>query len=561
MLRLNVDERFSSSNWFLCIACLTICLASSSIIPAQSPQTPGQWSQFLTRERQAISRRIQEANAGQQSTVAAREKQYLQVLDATYAQHLQRLDSLERLKKDVAEAESTLEALDDYEPDEPKPYSFLTLERLRDAREQEQSSRTALNTELSAARHQVELARESVQRSLESTSSKTEQPKSSSTSDSPSDSTDKGANGSEREEPLPKSLANAPRIDPHKLAEARLRVRTLEVDIARLRIQLSKLLDKQLGKKIAVLEKNVKFSKHDRDAGVAAIEQLVLEAKSKRQQASSELDDFSSIGFQLASQATAETERNQIVEAVRIGEECIQSRIVLLDEMLEHLDTAIDLWKHRYEIANESSHELKNVRSWSDDNDTFIEQLEDSVASLDQKRASLRTLSIRVSDGNPLALKRAPAATTNNKSAEAADASARSDQSDIDSDNDTRAKTGVDPVKHESSAQTASIVVNQQIRQLDDLCINSEDQLRSLLRSARRFESELTETIKKLEGKWNIGWLDFATGCWMRKSPKSTTSQSLCGASSCWSFWSARVSPHRIMRVASWLATCCLASV
>ncbi len=55
-------------------------------------------------------------------------------------------------------------------------------------------------------------------------------------------------------------------------------------------------------------------------------------------------------------------------------------------------------------------------------------------------------------------------------------------------------------------------MVNQQIRQLDDLCINSEDQLRSLLRSARRFESELTETIKKLEGKWNIGWLDFATG-------------------------------------------------
>ena len=84
--------------------------------------------------------------------------QLLNSIDAVYAQHQAKLEQQSRLEVQAKNADEQLAVLDKYDPDEPKPYSFLLLEHLKDELTAETDRQSALAGDLKSAKQMLETA-------------------------------------------------------------------------------------------------------------------------------------------------------------------------------------------------------------------------------------------------------------------------------------------------------------------------------------------------------------------------------------------------------------------
>ena len=71
----------------------------------------------------------------------------LRAIDALYVQHKVRLQERQHLEVEKQEIDREIETLDKFEPDEPKPYSFLLLDGLKDQLSVEQQREKALTAD------------------------------------------------------------------------------------------------------------------------------------------------------------------------------------------------------------------------------------------------------------------------------------------------------------------------------------------------------------------------------------------------------------------------------
>ena len=100
--------------------------------------TAGTTSEALHKKRQVLNDQFSRLSVDHPAEEADKSNEdkdtigLIRLLDALYAQHETRLAQRQELEAQAKEAEKKLESLDKFEPDEPKPYSLLLLESLRD---------------------------------------------------------------------------------------------------------------------------------------------------------------------------------------------------------------------------------------------------------------------------------------------------------------------------------------------------------------------------------------------------------------------------------------------
>ena len=111
----------------------------------------------LRRETQgdlrANRRHCPAAGQGDQPASEADDEQLalLRSIDAVEFHHQSLLEQQAQLETELADADKRLAKLDEFAPNEPKPYSFLLLEGLKDQLAEQQREETALKTDLKSA--------------------------------------------------------------------------------------------------------------------------------------------------------------------------------------------------------------------------------------------------------------------------------------------------------------------------------------------------------------------------------------------------------------------------
>lgn len=450
MLGLTYHHRIALSQT---VALTTLFCLFTALLPAAPPQTRQQWREHLKQERASVAAKMAILQASteaadktpEDASEAAAQLQTLLALDAAFAQHQTRLSQIDFLQKELEEANQTLEQLEDYEPDESKPYSFLTLENLRDELEQQVQRSEASATEsksaeqLVAASRTVLKERENELRGLRKSA-----------------------------QSVPADHAKMAKVETAlQLATAKMHMRQAELEVAQQQGELDKILKKQIDKKIAVLEKDAKFSEEDRDR---ILEQLATEAtqlKSLRRNAETQYEQLTLKEGKLRSEATTDIERVKVTGDLQAALQATQLRVVTLERMLEHLESASGYWKQRYKLLTEKQNELSDLRTWRSDVSDTLDEFTATIEALDQRRATVRK-DLR---------------TVARESTATADA----------------------VVQSSKERETA-------LREYDDLCASSIERIKQLTPPLERFAQEIKAQLTKSESLWNVGWLDFASG-------------------------------------------------
>lgn len=368
--------RFDSLRRVFGLFCLATLLAgaageSPTVTPSPSVRAPVT-VETLRKQRASLAQQIERLSASAKDKVgdAAAEEQLTlaRALDALYAQHLGRLEQRRQLEAQVADAERTLKQLDKFEPDEPKPYSFLLLENLRDQLAAEEDREEAIDADTKSAKQQLSTSHKALDEQAAATKPAKQQ-----------------------------APAASPSADVAQLAGAiarqRIAVKQTEVEIEELRSTLCTSKQKQLKQKIDVVKKDVKFSEHDLERSLARVAADEAELKRQRRTVERTLEALNDQHLATKADETkpsvGQASSDEQAESHRAAAEAYQSQIVLLDQQIASLADLRKLWKRRFELAS-AKPDGERLARWLDEADEFRDELKDRVRSLENRRDQAR---------------------------------------------------------------------------------------------------------------------------------------------------------------------------
>jgi potassium-dependent mechanosensitive channel len=329
----------------------------------------------IAQLEQALPQRTQAEQASDRETIES-----LHAIDAIYLQHQNQLDQRAQLDEHLKEAEKQLAALDKFEPDEPKPYSFLLLDNLQDQLAAEKDRQAAIEADTKSSKQLLHTAHEELD-----AAPKADQDKRSNT----------GANQGAEE---PATEDRKEHIEPPKrlvyvLARAKVALRETEIEVLGLRLKLCDIKQQQLAKKIGVIEKDVSFSAQDRDRQSEHLAQLEADLKRKRRAAEEGLQQLDTKKTEalkaISGEGAATHARDLILDAWRVATESYQSEVVVLDQRLDDLADVRRQWKHRYEL-NSGKVDRVTIAGWIADLQEFLDQLKETASSLQHRIDSAR---------------------------------------------------------------------------------------------------------------------------------------------------------------------------
>ncbi len=335
----------------------------------------------LRRQRQIVADQIAETakpNAAGQHAENVSEHHALEALDAVYAQHQIQIEQRAELESEVTAADQELASLDKFDLDEPKPYSFLLLERLNDQLAAEKDRQSAIKADTKSAKQLLQAAHEDLDASMRDQGARAKKVDGATS-----------ATQQSRESSTEPQLAVA-------LARAKVALRETEIEVLNLRLRLSQTKHKQLTKKIETVKKDVKFSAQDRDKQFQRLAEIEADLKRQRQRAeaglqqveSQKASDLSEISHQ-KDQKSPQRLVDAAVDAWRVAADAYQSEIVLLDQRIDRLGDIRRFWKHRYELASETV-EPKKVAQWLEDAEEYQDQLGETSSALQHRLDTVR---------------------------------------------------------------------------------------------------------------------------------------------------------------------------
>ena len=366
----------------------------------------------------------------------------LRAINSVYLEHQNQLEQRSRLEEQLKEADSELAALDQFAPDEPKPYSFLLLENLHDQLAAEKDRQSAIESDTKSSKLLLKTAHEELDAIP------------SSGGDSPKSGTSPTAVEPATDELAPQRLALV-------LGRARVALRQTEIEVLALRLKLCENKQKQLAKKIKVVEADVKFTAQDRDQALGRLAETESQLESQREKAAAALRKVDAEKQADLKKITADDPagrlRDAITEGWRAAAEACQSEMVVLDARIDQLRQMRGQWKRRYTIATESV-EPKKMAGWLEELDELLDQFKETANSLQHRLDT-----------------------------------ARDDQAAIGHDDQGPASELVSRWKKTKVAR---------LGELRDLCVASLDELEAKERTLQRFRQELKAKLAAAPTDW-----------------------------------------------------------
>ena len=372
--------------------CAALFLVSAALIattsPARAEDTPAKISspaaksmiddvvakrKSLAAEIAALTEQNGDAPADSDPadvSVKEDEREFLESQDAIYAQQLARLEQREELQNEKKLAAEELEALRKFGPTEPKPYSFLLLENLRDEQSAEEDHQEALKVDLKSAEQLLESAQNQFDEAEKERRKVTEEQ---SESDEPEAALANALKSAKRQSQIAKELVVLRRLE--------LEVRTLRADVCDARKTL-------LDEKVDCIGKDVRFTKEDlqdRHRELAAYEvelnHKLKDARIRFQQAESQ--QSATLKKMQKSKAPQET-IDLILEAWRVARDAQQVEMSLLSERIGDISRFHHYWTCRYESEN-GTVKPEEIEEWHNSLSDLVDETHDNQRSLLQR--------------------------------------------------------------------------------------------------------------------------------------------------------------------------------
>ena len=193
----------------------------------------------------------------------------LRSIDSVYVQHQSRLGQRQQLEVQTKEAEKQLQSLDKFDPDEPKPYSFLFLEGLKDQLAVEDDRQQALASDVKSAKQLLQAAHDKLD----------------------------ACENARQEQARNRSETSAKLIPAQlvcTLARADVGLKQATAEVQSLRMDLCKAMQQQLTKKIEKVAKDVAFSADDHDKEMQLLAASEADLKRRRKEAEAHLQEIAS---------------------------------------------------------------------------------------------------------------------------------------------------------------------------------------------------------------------------------------------------------------------------
>jgi len=306
------------------------------------------------------------------------ELEFLETLDGVYSQQQARLEQRQELQQEKKKADEELESLHKFGPTEPKPYSFLLLEGLRDELAAEEDHEDAFIADLKAAEQMLESAQEHFDETEKDRRRAQE-------------SLDEN-DDTEAESELQSDLKLAKRQC--QIAKELIVVRRLEVEVRTLRRDVCTALKTQFSDKVELIGKDVRFTKldlnnrmHELKAYESELNADLALARSRFHQAEQvQINAVRELRENKAPQSTIDLAN----ESWRVARDAQQTEMSLLNERISDSKRFHHYWQCRYEVENHSAKPAQ-IEEWHDSLGDLVDEIHDNRRSLEQRIETTRT--------------------------------------------------------------------------------------------------------------------------------------------------------------------------
>lgn len=325
------------------------------------------------------------------------ELEFLEVLDGVYGEQQARLEQRQELTAEKQRVQADLDALRKYGASETKPYSFLLLEDLRDELAAEEDHENVNNADLKQAAQMIEAAQahfsqaERERRRIQETMAENKR--------------------ADQQAALAHDLKLAERES--QIAKELITVRQLEVDVRALRRDVSTVRKTLLAEKVALIGRDVRFTRQDvqdRLKALTAVE-AGLNAKLKQVRASrrkTELEQTASLK-QLHDNKAARAVMDLAAESWHVARDAQQIEMSLLNECLGDTRRLRHYWECRF-AAETGTATPAELAEWRVTLQDLLTELGDRQRSLAQQiettRASQAKLVQRMRDDEDADIKK-----------------------------------------------------------------------------------------------------------------------------------------------------------
>lgn len=374
--------RFVVASWLGALPC-AVAVNANAQEPSQADSAVGELDlkQLLARratvaeEISALRGKGGEGAADADPTevsAAEDEREFLESLDGVLGQQQARLEQRQELLAEKKLADAELETLRRFGPTEPKPYSFLLLENLRDELAGEEEQGETLAADLTKAEQLAESAQENLD------DAEAERRLAQEALDENEDDEEQAA--------LENDLKLAKRQS--QLAKENIPVRRLEMEVRTLRNELCKVRRTYFEEKIERLAGEVRFTKRDlqdRLKELASFEAELREdlraARARFQQTEAEQNAaVKRLREESASQATIDLAQ----ESWRVARDAQQAETTLLSERISDTKRFHHYWGCRYEVENGTA-TSDQLQEWQESVSDLVDEIQENRLSLQQR--------------------------------------------------------------------------------------------------------------------------------------------------------------------------------
>ncbi len=280
-------------------------------------------------------------------------------------QHETLLEEEARLSALTRQEQKELARLTEFGPAEPKPYSFLLLEKLCNELADEEERQSAIKTETKAARQLLASKHEELDAAEQ-------RHRGSSTDKTISQVAAQKSGSSQSRDALAVTVAAAA----VNLAET-------AVELQSLRLELSQARRKRLQEESDLVKKDVRFSADDRDRELERLTALAVELDQQR-------TDETARWHEAAAQSRESSSSNSPARSDDLvtPRDVNSAHLLLIDQERELLASLRKLWKRRYDFYRGDASETQVVQ-WLEEVDECASELKDWQHTWEQRLAAL----------------------------------------------------------------------------------------------------------------------------------------------------------------------------
>jgi len=351
------------------------------------PRADGARIQLLRRGHDRLVRQIEQLSGeGQAGATGSDEEkapdrdtilEQLHALEGLTRQQITRLDERQEIDEQLRSISANLDSLDKFAPDEPKPYSFLLLDDLKDQLSVEEARHESIEAAQSIAQRALKSAHEELNNTVSGPKSRGE--KASNASAAAVDTTP----------PLDADALTA------QIGRAKVGLKQIEVEVQDTRLELSKARQEELEKKIAAIKSDVSFSSRDRGTVLERLAEAENKLVRQRREIDARLDDLE--GERKAAREKTNPDALHAGDARADAEllsdigEAYQAEVLVLEQAIDRRRNLRPIWQHRYDLAaSGSTANAKSLNAWLDELDTFADELEAANSALAEQQATVR---------------------------------------------------------------------------------------------------------------------------------------------------------------------------